>query len=53
MIQLTNHGMYLVDGVPCEQADVAQQEARQGTMGMAYPARPQCIRRSGKTSDPV
>ena len=32
MIQLTNHGMYLVDGVPCEQADVAQQEARQGTM---------------------
>ena len=32
MIQLTNHGIYLVDGVPCEQADVAQQEARQGTM---------------------
>ena len=32
MIQLTNHGMYLVDGVPCEWADVAQQEARQGTM---------------------
>ena len=32
MIQLTNHGMYLVDGVPCERADVAQQEARQGTM---------------------
>ena len=32
MIQLTNHGMYLVEGVPCEQADVAQQEARQGTM---------------------
>ena len=32
MIQLTNHGMYLVDGVPCEQADVAQQQARQGTM---------------------
>ena len=32
MIQLTNHGMYLVDGVPCEQADVSQQEARQGTM---------------------
>ena len=32
MIQPTNHGMYLVDGVPCEQADVAQQEARQGTM---------------------
>ena len=32
MIQLTNHGMYLVDGVPCEQADVAHQEARQGTM---------------------
>ena len=32
MIQLTNHAMYLVDGVPCEQADVAQQEARQGTM---------------------
>ena len=32
MIQLTNHGMYLVDGVPCEQADVAQQEVRQGTM---------------------
>ena len=32
MIQLTNHGIYLVNGVPCEQADVAQQEARQGTM---------------------
>ena len=32
MIQLTNHGMYLVDGVPCESASVPQEEARQGTM---------------------
>ena len=32
MIQLTNHGMYLVNGVPCESASVPQAEARQGTM---------------------
>ena len=32
MIQLTNHGMYLVNGVPQESAGVSQTEARQGTM---------------------
>ena len=32
MIQLTNHGMYLVNGVPQESAGVSQAEARQGTM---------------------
>ena len=32
MIQLTNHGMYLANGVPCESASVPQAEARQGTM---------------------
>ena len=32
MIQLTNHGMYLVNGVPCESAALSPQEARQGTM---------------------
>ena len=32
MIQLTNHGMYLVNGVPCETAPIPQAEARQGTM---------------------
>ena len=32
MIQLTNHGMYLVNGVPCDRAPTAQAEARQGTM---------------------
>ena len=32
MIQLTDHGMYLVDGMPRETADVSRQEARQGTM---------------------
>ena len=32
MIQLTNHGMYLVNGVPQENTGVSQAEARQGTM---------------------
>ena len=32
MIQLINHGMYLVNGVPCDSAPVTQAEARQGTM---------------------
>ncbi len=32
MIQLTNHGMYLVNGVPCETASISQEEARKGTM---------------------
>ena len=32
MIQLIDHGMYLVNGVPCESASVPQAEARQGTM---------------------
>ena len=32
MIQLTDHGMYLVNGVPCESAPAAPSQARQGTM---------------------
>ena len=32
MIQLTNHGMYLVNGVPCESAALSPRQARQGTM---------------------
>ena len=32
MIQLANHGMYLVNGVPCETASISQEEARKGTM---------------------
>ena len=32
MIQLTDHGMYLVDGVPQETAATAQEEARRRTM---------------------
>ena len=32
MIQLTDHGMYLVNGVPQETAATAQEEARRRTM---------------------
>ncbi len=32
MIQLINHGMYLVNSVPCDSAPVTQAEARQGTV---------------------
>ena len=32
MIQLTNHGMYLVNGVPCETASISQEDARKGTL---------------------
>lgn len=35
MIQLKDKGMYLVDGVPCESADVSPEEARKATMAYA------------------
>ena len=35
MITLNPNGMYLVDGVPCESADVSPAEARKSTMAYA------------------